>query len=116
MQKDGEQPMDEADFERFDTLNKKSSQINSVISIVRSQINETKSYLVDNNLLAGLFDVIRDVTVELRKAVVKTFRIAKRVAILAAKEINKKLPESTKKNLLSFFGGIAKLLPGGKES
>jgi len=116
MMKEGAIQMDESDYLLFDTLNRESAQINQVISIVSKKLDGTKDYLTENNLWALFSDFIEEITTIIRNVSLKVFRIVKREAIKAAKEISKKLPPSTKKSIASFFSNISGFLTGGKDN
>jgi hypothetical protein len=115
MTKDGIVQMDESDYFVFDTLNKESAQISQVISMISKKLDATKNYLTENNLWALFFDFVEEITTIIRNVSLKVFRIVKREAIKAAKEISKKLPPSTKKNIASFFSNISGFLTGRKD-
>ncbi len=116
MTQDGVVQMDESDYFVFDTLNKECAQISQVISMISKKLDNTKNYLTENNLWALFFDFVEEITTIIRNVSLKVFRIVKREAIKAAKEISKKLPPSTKKSISSFFSNISGFLTGRKDN
>lgn len=110
MQNEEELVMEESDFQRFETLNKQSNQINVIILGIAKKLSTIKDYLTDNNLWAAFFNILDEIIESVSRISLKVFRISKRFLIQAATEIDKILPPGS-----GGLGGLFSKLLGGEK-
>jgi len=100
MQHEGNTEMDESDYHKFASLNKRAGQIKVTISShTEKNLSKIKKYLVENNFWTGVSDIFKKISDTYHYIEIRLFKLTLKV-----------------EEKLKLFGFFGKLLGAGKNN